>query len=170
MNHNSILSCQKGPTRHAYAWQIGPFWQDTLELLAKFSPCTRTVEYPHPRLLPLLYRSIQVHQFYEYFVAEWQICTDLVLRDIQTMWTMSVFAIKTIKQSPDWQKKYNSLILPYRWDHLWYKRTLFGNKIADRSDVFGASPVVALITSSFSILHLVLMDWAKTTARRDWTP
>ena len=26
----SRVSCQKGPTRHAYAWQIGPFWQDTL--------------------------------------------------------------------------------------------------------------------------------------------
>ena len=24
-------SYQKGPTRHAYAWQIGPFWQGTLE-------------------------------------------------------------------------------------------------------------------------------------------
>ena len=24
----------KGPyTRHAYAWQIGPFWQDTLDML-----------------------------------------------------------------------------------------------------------------------------------------
>ena len=30
---NSMVSCQKGPTRHAHAWQIGPFWQDTLELL-----------------------------------------------------------------------------------------------------------------------------------------
>ena len=29
---NSMVSCQKGPTRHAYAWQIGPFWQDTMEL------------------------------------------------------------------------------------------------------------------------------------------
>ena len=27
-----MVSCQKGPTRHAYAWQIGPFWQDTLEI------------------------------------------------------------------------------------------------------------------------------------------
>ena len=27
----SRVSCQKGPTRHAYAWWIGPFWQDTLE-------------------------------------------------------------------------------------------------------------------------------------------
>ena len=25
----SRVSCQKGPTRHVYAWQIGPFWQDT---------------------------------------------------------------------------------------------------------------------------------------------
>ena len=31
---NSMVSssCQKGPTRHAYAWQIGPYWQDTFEL------------------------------------------------------------------------------------------------------------------------------------------
>ena len=27
-----MVFCQKGPTRHAYAWQIGPFWQDTLEI------------------------------------------------------------------------------------------------------------------------------------------
>ena len=26
-----MVSCQKGPNRHAYAWQIGPFWQDTLD-------------------------------------------------------------------------------------------------------------------------------------------
>ena len=29
-----MVSCQKGPTRHAYAWQIGPFWQDTLDLFS----------------------------------------------------------------------------------------------------------------------------------------
>ena len=33
----SRVSCQKGPTRHAYAWQIGPFWQDTLDILIKLS-------------------------------------------------------------------------------------------------------------------------------------
>ena len=27
-----MASCQKGPTRHAYAWQIGPFRQDTLDI------------------------------------------------------------------------------------------------------------------------------------------
>ena len=32
----SMVSCQKGPTRHAYAWQIGPFWQDTLETFVSF--------------------------------------------------------------------------------------------------------------------------------------
>ena len=30
-----MVSCQKGPTRHAYAWQIWPLWQDTLELFPK---------------------------------------------------------------------------------------------------------------------------------------
>ena len=30
--NKSMVSCQKGPTRDAYAWQIGPFWQDTLEM------------------------------------------------------------------------------------------------------------------------------------------
>ena len=30
--HNMMVSCQKGPTGHAYAWQIGPFWQDTLDI------------------------------------------------------------------------------------------------------------------------------------------
>ena len=33
INHSLMVSCQKGPTHHAYAWQIRPFWQDTLELL-----------------------------------------------------------------------------------------------------------------------------------------
>ena len=30
--HISMVSCQKGPTRLAYAWLIGPFWQDTLDI------------------------------------------------------------------------------------------------------------------------------------------
>ena len=31
--NKSMVSCQKGPTCHAYAWQIESFWQDTLEIL-----------------------------------------------------------------------------------------------------------------------------------------
>ena len=32
----SMVSCQKGSTHHAYAWLIGPFWQDTLDLFISF--------------------------------------------------------------------------------------------------------------------------------------
>ena len=30
--HTSRVPCQKGPTRHGYAWQIEPFWQDTVDM------------------------------------------------------------------------------------------------------------------------------------------
>ena len=41
----SMVSCQNGPTRHAYAWQIGPFWQDTIDICAivRHVPGVRTV-------------------------------------------------------------------------------------------------------------------------------
>ena len=28
----SMVSCQQGPTLHTYAWQIGPFWQDIIDI------------------------------------------------------------------------------------------------------------------------------------------
>ena len=43
------VSCQNGPTRHAYAWQIGPFWQDTLGK-RQFSPTP--TPYTHHSLPP----------------------------------------------------------------------------------------------------------------------
>ena len=49
--------------------------------------------------------------------------------------------------------------------------TLVGNKMVDPSDVGEESPVGAAPTiSSFSTKHLALVDWAKTTARRDEKP
>ena len=30
----SRVYCKKGPTHHAYAWQIGSFWQDSLDIWA----------------------------------------------------------------------------------------------------------------------------------------
>ena len=46
--------------------------------------------------------------------------------------------------------------------------TLAGNKTVDHTDVVGALPVgAAPTTSSFSTKHLVSMDWAETTARRN---
>ena len=35
--HISMVSCQKGPTRQAYTWQIGPFRQDTPDMVMKWS-------------------------------------------------------------------------------------------------------------------------------------
>ena len=32
-----MVSCQKDPTRHAYAWRIGPFWQDTPDIRKYFN-------------------------------------------------------------------------------------------------------------------------------------
>ena len=47
-------------------------------------------------------------------------------------------------------------------------RIVVGNKIVDYSDVVGASPVGAVPTTpSFPTLHLVSIDWAQKTARRD---
>ena len=39
-----MASCQKGPSRHAYEWQVGPFWQDTLEMshIVEMHPSTNT--------------------------------------------------------------------------------------------------------------------------------
>ena len=36
----SMVSCQKGPTCHAHAWLIGPFWQDATKF---FSWCSQAL-------------------------------------------------------------------------------------------------------------------------------
>ena len=47
------------------------------------------------------------------------------------------------------------------------RRTLFGNKFVDHSDVDGASPVGAAPTTSFSTEQLAPKDCSKTTTRQD---
>ena len=42
----SRVSCQKGPSRHAYAWQKGPFWQDTIDMRVYLGN-NRTLELKH---------------------------------------------------------------------------------------------------------------------------
>ena len=37
-----MVSCQKDPTRNAYAWQIGPFWQDTIDIVRSTIGCYGT--------------------------------------------------------------------------------------------------------------------------------
>ena len=51
------------------------------------------------------------------------------------------------------------------------RRALTGNKIVDHSEVVGALPVgAALTTSSFSTEHLISIYCIKTTASRDEKP
>ena len=44
----SMVSCQKSPTGHAYAWRIGPFWQDTLDVENDWSATTWHLKSPAP--------------------------------------------------------------------------------------------------------------------------
>ena len=43
-NLESMVSCQKGPTRHAYAWQIGPFGRIPSVIVVSFC-CDSAVDY-----------------------------------------------------------------------------------------------------------------------------
>ena len=50
-----MVSCQKGPTCHAYAWQIGPFWQDTLDMhVFKFHTNMISFDTPDPDVLSVV--------------------------------------------------------------------------------------------------------------------
>ena len=51
---NSMVSYQKGPTCHAYAWQIGPFWQDTLDMRDE------QVIYKAEFQLPVLFQCLEM--------------------------------------------------------------------------------------------------------------
>ena len=64
----SMVSCQKDPARHAYAWQIGPYWQDTLDM------------YPHPDEKQHWVFSIAVNLLPKaYFFSTW-LC--MIIRNI----------------------------------------------------------------------------------------
>ena len=51
-----MVSCQKGPTRHAYAWQIGPFLQDTIEMWSMCEPIDET----HHLLIPYAPEAVTI--------------------------------------------------------------------------------------------------------------
>ena len=65
-----MVSCQNGPTRHAYAWQIGPFWQDTLDMCIPVRPYVdrllNQVDWTH--LLFLLELHIIIIYVNKYFI------------------------------------------------------------------------------------------------------
>ena len=58
--YNSKVSCRKGPIRHAYAWQIGPFWQDTLELCLHWE-CMN----PIPKLTSYIVRIHEIQKYHK---------------------------------------------------------------------------------------------------------
>ena len=58
--HKSRVSCQKGPTRHAYAWLIGPFWQDTLDIWTTVPTISPRMSEPY---IPVLYFSFFLPRF-----------------------------------------------------------------------------------------------------------
>ena len=33
ISYLSRVSCQKGPICHALAWRVGPFWQDSIDII-----------------------------------------------------------------------------------------------------------------------------------------
>ena len=71
----SMVSCQKGPTCHAYAWQIGPFWQDTLDfitLLMHLPILSKLVPVEHAARDNIGARDIAIHHKRKEFVpSEW---------------------------------------------------------------------------------------------------
>ena len=70
ITYKLMVSCQKGPSRHAYAWQIGPYWQDTLVfkvwsccwLLTAFSRYPCLSHYLTRKLIHSSWYSILLHQ------------------------------------------------------------------------------------------------------------
>ena len=55
----SMASCQKGPTGHAYVWQIGPFWQDVWRhdlWLASICDCGTICDHSDHRMLQFVTR------------------------------------------------------------------------------------------------------------------
>ena len=89
------------------------------------------------------------------------------------LWKNSAFKLWRDERSPNGTWPYFVMNLldmsPHNYRQVsTIRHTLVDNKIVDHSDVVGASPVgAAPTTSSFSTKHLVSLDWAKTTARRD---
>ena len=89
----SRVSCQKGPTRHAYAWQIGPFWQDmviNIRFHFQFGRSLETTFGGHIKWLQkrvLIYRiriNIANYVKYKYF------CDDDIIDDITVpLWKFS---------------------------------------------------------------------------------
>ena len=72
-NRCSRVSCQKGPTRHAYAWQIGPFWQDKLDLCHHQSSIGGAATYQHGLLMWSLSMKLQYLSVKQLGTSQWRL-------------------------------------------------------------------------------------------------
>ena len=71
-----MVSCQKDPTRHAYAWQIGPFWQDTLDITMYRSG------FLTKQNLPWVW--IRVEKWDQ--LARWYVCVEFVILGLTVLY------------------------------------------------------------------------------------
>ena len=80
----SRVSCQKGPTRHAYAWQIGPFWQNTFDMvLCKMCDCWLRLELVAYLTASYILTELMLLEFEETYLQLWF----KVFQSGQTIWS-----------------------------------------------------------------------------------
>ena len=101
VGHISMVSCQKGPTRHAYAWQMGPFCQDTLDM------CMRCVDYDKYNIIS--------HTYWDYAHAIYVLYYELII--ISHISHISHLLVHHI-YLPAWHQAVNTLRLRQNGRHL----------------------------------------------------
>ena len=126
--HILVVSCQKGPTRHAYAWQIGPFWQDTLDLYGMYG------------LVFIFDTSNMKSKITVSSTGNNQINVIEQTTSSFGSYFLNAFSTVRVKKINFWKSIYRQVCI--------ISRTLVGNWNADHSDVVGASPVGAAPTTS----------------------
>ena len=79
LTQKSMVSCQKGPTCHTNAWQIGPFWQDTLEIFCtdpRQSQFQAAARHKRPLLLTVISEiCIRIKAWINEYIKQWDVIT-----------------------------------------------------------------------------------------------
>ena len=84
----SMASCQKGPNHHAYAWQLGPFWQDTLDMWKLVSKSEHGVGWG---LIPLCHSFSQTKN--KFFITWFCLCYKLGYPSTSHKWSRFLFSV-----------------------------------------------------------------------------
>ena len=162
-------------SNHVCAHSVIPMWHVVcLQHLARAS----SEQSRSTTVLPINH-VIQIPQWLSGFVNH-DYCGKRFMPKILNAWWQATYGQYCSLELPNHRIKLDTSHIYFPWQLLpenmtnIYRQvsniscTFVGNKIVDHSDVVGASPVgAAPSTSSFSTQHMVLLDWAKTTTRRD---